>query len=328
MKLWNSLDLNEKKVIIQQTADNEGIHELAVEKDLWVTIVLKALFNCTPKDFLLFKGGTSLSKGWNIIHRFSEDIDIALDRSFFNIDGETKSQRVRLRKQSRRYINDTLVQELKEKIIEQGAINFDIEFIETKDSDVDPSVINIIYKSIFETEINYIRNVVKIEISCISLSDPNEIRDISSLISKSFPDFSSDSSCNIKTVLPARTFLEKIFLLHEEFQKENPRCERMSRHLYDLEKLMDNEDVIESLNDTNLYKTIVAHREKFYSLKHIDYSEHSPQYINIIPPDKIYKKWEDDYSEMSKTFIYKESLQFEKLIDRINELQMRIHNLK
>lgn len=328
MSSWFNLGLNDKKVVLQQTAEKEGIPELAIEKDCWVTIVLKALFSCSCNDFLLFKGGTSLSKGWGLIQRFSEDIDIALDKSFFEIDAENKSQIDKLKKKSRKYIKENLMPELKQKLIEQGVDGFDIEFIETTDSDVDPSVINIIYSSIFESTMNYIKNIVKIEISCLSLSDPNQTIKISSIVNKYYPDFDTDSCCNIKTVLPARTFLEKIFLLHEEFQKDNPRCERMSRHLYDLEKLMDVTEVIDSLNNKELYNTIVSHREKFYSLKYVDYSKHSPELINIIPNENIYKKWEDDYSEMKKTFIYGDSLSFDRLIARINELQDRIHNLK
>ncbi|MFA7081078.1 MAG: nucleotidyl transferase AbiEii/AbiGii toxin family protein [Bacteroidales bacterium] len=328
MNLWSILELNERRVLIQQTANKEGINELAVEKDWWVTIVLKALFSCSCKNNLLFKGGTSLSKGWGIIQRFSEDIDIALDRSFFGINGDNKSQRDKLRKVSRKYIREELTLELKKNLIDLvGAEDFEIEFIETEHSDNDPTVINIIYNSIIGQKVEYIKNIVKVEISCLSLSDPNELIDISSLITKYYPKVDYDSSCQIKTVLPLRTFLEKIFLLHEEFQKPSPRTAKMSRHLYDLEKLMDDENVVQSLKDRKLYNVIVSHREKFYALKYVDYSHHSPQYINIIPPSEIYKDWEDDYLEMTRSFIYGDFLPFEKLIDRIKVLQNRIHSL-
>lgn len=329
MSLWINLGLDERKVLIQQTAEKEGIPDLAVEKDWWVTIVLKTLFSCSCNKHLLFKGGTSLSKGWNIIERFSEDIDIALDRAFFGLACDNRTQINNLRKESRVFIKKKLMPELNKNLIALlGNETFEIEFVESINSTTDPSVINVVYKSVLDNRVEYIKNIVKIEISCLSLSDPNEKRDISSLIYKYYPNLDSDSSCHINTVLPQRTFLEKIFLLHEEFQKPNPRTERMSRHLYDLEKLMQMKEVIESLNDRGLYKTIVEHRKKFNKISSVVDSLYSPEKINIIFPDVIYKDWEKDYSDMKKSFIYGDSLSFAKLIERIRELQDIIRNLE
>ena len=92
--------------------------------------------------------------------------------------------------------------------------------------------------------------------------------------------------------MPQRTFLEKIFLLHEEFSQDTVkiRIDRLSRHLYDLEKLMDTEHGKNAINDTELYNGIVAHREKFNPLRGLDYSNHIPSKIKIIPPDTVLKE--------------------------------------
>ena len=75
-KLWFNNDKVDRLAMLQQTeAKHSGINQMAIEKDWWVTITLKALFQTSCADSLLFKGGTSLSKGFNIIERFSEDID-------------------------------------------------------------------------------------------------------------------------------------------------------------------------------------------------------------------------------------------------------------
>lgn len=99
----------------------------------------------------------------------------------------------------------------------------------------------------------------------------------------------SGSAFSIETVDPARTFLEKAFLLHEEFSKpaDKVRNERMSRHLYDLDRLMDTEHGILALSDTNLYRSIIEHRGKFNLVRGIDYSGHHPARINFVPPDKL-----------------------------------------
>ena len=94
----------QKSMFVAQTSERVGLPPQAVEKDWWVTMTLKALFESSCRDFITFKGGTSLSKGWHVIERFSEDIDIAIDKSFWEIAGDNKSQRDRMRKRAAAYI--------------------------------------------------------------------------------------------------------------------------------------------------------------------------------------------------------------------------------
>lgn len=115
------------------------------------------------------------------------------------------------------------------------------------------------------------------------MDEPVEEREIRSLICETFPDDDTDAVCRIKTVVPTRTFLEKIFLLAEEFQKDKPRSMRMSRHLYDLERLMDSEFGKSALADKTLYNTIIEHRQAYYAIRYVDYSLHHPDTINILP---------------------------------------------
>ena len=83
MSKWIDFSIAERKAMIQRVVNSRNIDEVSAEKDWWVTAVLYALFHMSSANYLLFKGGTSLSKGWDIINRFSEDIDLALDRNFF-----------------------------------------------------------------------------------------------------------------------------------------------------------------------------------------------------------------------------------------------------
>lgn len=126
------------------------------------------------------------------------------------------------------------------------------------------------------------------------------------------------------SVLPSRTFLEKIFLLAEEFQKDKPRHVRMSRHLYDLERLMDSEYGRKALADRGLYDAIVEHRRTYYALKYVDYDKHDPQAICFVPHVGVQELWAADYADMKRYFIYGSSLPFEQLISRIRELQERV----
>lgn len=334
MKLWLNNTIEDRLFMLQKSAkDHPGISQLAIEKDWWVMVTLKALFRTTCADSLIFKGGTSLSKGFQIIERFSEDIDLAISHSFFGIDKTSKSQRERLRKMARVYIHDTLSSELDARLQEMGVSGYRIENVTHQldkegnlkaiDSDKDPSVILLHYDSVVEGSVDYIPPRVKIEISCLSMDEPTEVREIQSYIADSFKE-EDETLSSIRTVLPSRTFLEKIILLAEEFQKDKPRHVRMSRHLYDLERLMDSEYGRKALADRSLYDAIVEHRRTYYALKYVDYSKLDPRTISFVPPTNVHEQWAADYADMKRYFIYGGSLSFEQLIERMNELQERV----
>ena len=139
----------------------------------------------------------------------------------------------------------------------------------------------------------------------------------------------ADKPIQIPTVNPERTFLEKIFLLHEEFQKPTNaiRVNRLSRHLYDIEKLMQSQFAAKALENGLLYKEIVNHRKNITPLRGINYENHKPKYINPIPPENIIKDWKKDYQTMQDEMIYGESLKFEGLIQKITTLKEKINTL-
>lgn len=185
--------------MLQQTEETRtGINQSAIEKDWWVTVVLHALFQCSCAPALIFKGGTSLSKGFNLIERFSEDIDLAIHRSFFGIDKTSKSQREKLRKLSRAFIHEDLSNQLDKHLQRMGIFGYQIENVTSLqnllgeqtpvDSDKDPTVILLHYKSIVGNTIDYIPSRVKIEISCLSMDEPTQECNIQSMISERFPD--------------------------------------------------------------------------------------------------------------------------------------------
>lgn len=345
MTLWQNLDMSERIAAAQTTAANKNIEDRAVEKDWWVTAVLKALFSTSCSNYLLFKGGTSISKGWPIIERFSEDIDLSLGRQFFldvmklpYADAGNNTQLKNLRKASRKYIHSTLSKELSERLTAMGIVGFTVENQTTQptaegpkpiDADSDPSVILVNYDSVFPAYDGDILPRVKIEISCLSMSEPFEAKPITTLIHNQFPELDGALSVDIRTVTPSRTFLEKAFLLNEEFQKEKPRSRRMSRHLYDLEKLMDTDYGKAALEDTALYRAIVEHRRKFYHLGYVNYDLDYPAAIKFVPEGETLDAYRRDYNDnMVNGYIYGEAMAFDALMERIKLLQQRFRNIE
>ena len=116
-------------------------------------------------------------------------------------------------------------------------------------------------------------------------------------------------------------------MLHEEYQRpiEKMRVERLSRHLYDIEKLSRTPYFHKALSDKNLFNTIVAHREKFSRLGGVDYTKHVQEHIRIVPPENVLSLWEDDYERMKNSMIYGEIISFNELIMRVAYVQKTIN---
>ena len=330
MKNFIKLSKKDKINIFNQTSERSGLPSSAVEKDWWVTLSLNIIFSLPYANQIVFKGGTSLSKAWNLIERFSEDIELVIDRKHLGFEGElSKTQVKKLRKASFNFIGTEFYNDINNELIKLGVTDYELVVQETKNTDTDPLIIELRYKSLTE-ESDYLKPRVLIEVGARSLMEPVDNKAIISIVSSEFSELPfAEKEITIPVVSPKRTFLEKIFLLHEEFQKETKfiRVERMSRHLYDLEKLMDSAHGIEALKDTVLYAIIVGHRKNFNAIRGVDYGNHIPLKINIIPPKETIKEWRKDYKTMQESMFYGDTISFDKLIERITELNTRIKTM-
>jgi len=324
-----SLPDSEKKAIFQQISSNTGMPAFAVEKDWWVTKTLAIIFEMKAAEHLVFKGGTSLSKAWKLIERFSEDVDLAIDRTFLGFNGDlSKNQRTQLRKAASAYTSGPFLAELETKFAEKGFDKVNFNLVEANDSDQDPRIIEIYYPNLIETP-GYLQPRVQVEIGCRSLKEPFSKQKFGSLVDESFHDKDfAQPNIQIPTVNPERTFLEKIFLLHEEFRKpiEQIRVERLSRHLYDVYHLSKTEFAETALKNKELYETIVIHRQKFTRIGGINYNEHQPHKINPLPIPEVMEAWNADYKKMLEEMIYEQDPpSFEEIIQKLTKLKTKIN---
>lgn len=289
----------EKIELINQMHNETNLPQVIIEKDLWVTAVLRALFELPYADNISFKGGTSLSKCWNLIERFSEDVDIAINREYFGFTGDSFTIRQiskELRKKTCKFIRKTLQFDLHKSMLNNGiphnlfSVSMDITPITT----VDPERVFVEYQSVFVTD-KYIKNTVILEVSGRSMKEP----------------------------------IEKVCLLHEEFSKstDNIRVERMSRHLYDLARMMNSSVRINALTNQDLFNSIVSHRSMFIPISGFNYDTLTSKSINIIPPENLIDSWEKDYNKM-QTMIYGENiLSFKEIIGQLVLLNEEINKL-
>lgn len=305
----------------------------SIEKDWWVTQVLKALHTLPYAEHIAFKGGTSLSKCWNLIARFSEDIDIALSREFLGFGGELSKTQIsdKLRRAACSFVRGKMQYDVKEALLAQGIRQdvFSVDVVITPVTTVDPEVITVTYQSLYDVS-PYIKNTVKLEISGRSMVDPVEKKFINAAIDAHFPNAPfAEEPFEVNAVIPERTFLEKVFLLHEEFHKDVVRVERMSRHVYDLAMMMDSERKIadRAVNNEELYRTVLEHRRKFIGLKGFNYDELYTDTLCIVPDNEIAERWQEDYKFMGEHMIYGPVPSFEELVEKMTLLNNKIRQL-
>lgn len=328
--------------ILNRISSELSIRQLEViEKDWWVTAVLRAMFNLPYASHLSFKGGTSLSKCWHLIDRFSEDIDIAIDREYLGLCGTLSKTQIsdKLRRAACLFVRETLQRDLAEQLYKDGIpkekfkVNVDITPITT----TDPEVININYDSVLSFSIDgmndnqYILPKVKIEVSGRSMSEPISEVALDSMIDQVYPRAPfTEPKFTVRAVLPERTFLEKLFLLHEEFAKPKDliRVERMSRHLYDIGQMLKTPISERAINDANLYRQVVEHRRNFIGLRNFDYDTLYHDTLNIVPPASVIEQWKTDYENMRLHMIYGKSEPFDILIENLTKLNTKINQTK
>jgi predicted nucleotidyltransferase component of viral defense system len=330
---WLSLPESTKRNAFIQIAEETGMSAFAVEKDWWVSRTLEIIFQMDIAKHLVFKGGTSLSKAWNLINRFSEDIDLAIDMDFFMTPTKnwSKGERTKLRKTAGEYSTSIFFVELEAEFLKRGFENLHFTIVETSESDRDPRVLEIQYPNLIEQQTDYMLPRIQIEVSCRSLREPFSIQKFGSLVDEVYFEREfAQSFFQVPTVNPERTFLEKIFLLHEEFKRpeEKMRVDRLSRHLYDVYHLIKAGIADRAINDKELYETIVSHRYLFSKIGGVDYNSHNPATLNPIPPNKVQKDWESDYAKMKEEMIYeKNPPSFEDLISNLSNLKDQLLNV-
>lgn len=331
--IFTDLTDHDRRDIIDYVSGKTGFLRNVVEKDWWVISVLRAIFSLPYADSISFKGGTNLSKCWGLIQRMSEDIDIGISREFLGFDGELSKNQIsdKLRRASCSFVRNVMRHDVKNALVAQGILPeaITVTVKETKVSTVDPETIYVTYQSLYNDN-GYILPQVKIEVSGRSMTEPVSKTSVRSYISDNLPKLTfQDEPVEVNAVIPQRTFLEKLFLLHEEFSKPDSeiRVERMSRHLYDIYNIMQSKIADEALADDSLYDSVVEHRRKFIGLKGFDYDSLRKKTLRIVPEGEIRAKWEIDYKNTVANMIMGDAPSFEKIMVDLTILNQRINQM-
>lgn len=332
MKKIAKLSIKDRTELFQATAVKMGMLPNVVEKDFWVCFMLDHLFNdCQFKNAFVFKGGTSLSKSYHVIERFSEDIDLILDwrkiitkeenpwiqRSKTKQDIFNKQINVEAAEFYKRELVPKLNNELEEKLGEGDWISVDIE---------DEMVVNFFYPQVFETE--YLRSCVRLEIGPLAEWMPSHVTIISPFVVKEYPDLFIQKETSVLTIDAERTFWEKLTILHKiaNFPEGKVLPARYARHLYDV-YMMGNSWVKEyAFKRKELLEKDVAFKQKFYYAKGAHYETATLKSIELLPGKETRKELLEDYTAM-RNMIYGDIPEFENILVLLEKLQGEIHEL-
>jgi hypothetical protein len=325
MKLFTELSKNERIEIFRETAARRGMSEAVVEKDYWVCFVLERLFSDEAlSQSLLFKGGTSLSKVFGLIERFSEDIDLIVDwRKVTEEDPlakRSKSQQEqfnrKLQELGQVYVRDVILPQL------QNVLK---DVVDVSISE-DPNVVDVAFPASFLEQ--YIRPLVKLEIGPLAIWVPNAEFEISAYVNEEFPKLFRNKTFSVRAIRAERTFWEKVTILHHEAGRpmNSHQPLRYSRHYYDLFCLSNSGVKQKALSDLELLKSVVYSKEQFYPRGWARYDLAKPGTMRLVPSEHHMKSLKEDYKEM-RVMIFGDLPDFDEIMTRIEALQMEINKL-
>jgi hypothetical protein len=328
MNKYFDLSTEQQRMVLTQASVKCKLPVQAVEKDLWVSVVLQIVFSLPFADKLVFKGGTSLSKVWHCINRFSEDIDLVIDPSIWGYGSElTKKQVKGLRKVSSVFVRDEFATALAQGIEKHGLADW-LTIIPEPNGEGDstypePRKLHVLYQSLFGNSISYLSSEVLLEIGARSLLEPTSTAEVESLVSQSLPIDTTIVKALIPTAVAEKTFLEKAFLLHEIFSCGIAKgANRKSRHMYDLTMMMDKGVAEKAIADDSLWNTIHHHRATQTSIRGVDYTPDIRDRIMPVPPESMIDDWRSDYKDMSESMIYDVRPSFEELISKMRKIEI------
>jgi len=259
-----NLSQQERNELFSETASSMNTTNSIVEKDFWVVWALGKIFaDNRLNKILMFKGGTSLSKVFNLIGRFSEDIDLILDWREITPENPYKEHasknkqnkfNTQINEDAKVYIKDKLLPIVSEILAPHcSCIIADDEFS-----------INIKYPSAFGD--NYLRPEILLEIGPLASWLPSDYFEIESFAANKFPRLFKTPKCKVNTIVAKRTFWEKATILHHESNRpdDSSMPPRYSRHYYDLAMMAKSEVKNEALKDIKLLQNVVEFKERFY----------------------------------------------------------------
>jgi len=330
-----SLSPSQRAELFNAASQKLGIHAVMIEKDFWVCWTLKQLFSFpSVRDNLIFKGGTSLSKVWKAIQRFSEDIDISFSRSWLGFGGDKDPEDASSKKQRKQRMDS---------LQEACALKLSSEVLPLLEktakeklqgekwlfyiSPEDPQTLFFRYPTVLmEGAIGYIPREVKIEAGARSDDWPCEEAQVQPYVTDAFESQITNSKLTVRALSIERTFWEKATILHAEAHRpaDKPTPPRFSRHYSDLAMLALSKAGEHSIHRDDLRERVVAHKKVFFASAWASYNTAIPGQFKLIPSPERLKALEQDYRDMQQMF-YGDAMSWSSVFKTLLKLESVIN---
>lgn len=321
-----SFNKSQLRELFNETAIKKQVTPAIAEKDFWVTWVLSKIFaDGYLSKILMFKGGTSLSKVFKLIERFSEDIDLILDWNTVTQDNPLLARSNSQQNKFNQSLNDSAHEFMQDQILPR--LNVLLQPICHCELDQTTQlVIQVNYPAVFNDL--YLRPQILLEIGPLAAWLPFGEYTITSFAAEAFPPLFTQARCQVKAIVAERTFWEKATILHHEANRpaDSKLPLRYSRHYYDLVILASSPIKINALANRSLLKDVVEFKQKFYPRSWAKYEECLTGNLKLSPPDRRLKTLHDDYRQM-RAMIFGNYPDFRNILDKLQRLENEINLL-
>lgn len=321
----------QRSELFEQTANVKGVHPAIIEKDFWVCWVLQKLFASDRlADQLVFKGGTSLSKVYRLIDRFSEDIDLVLNWGLLGYgsggqdpwEEQPSGSRqhkfnMEFNRRAQEYINQTLSPLLADLLASGPDITPVV-------SDTEEQVVDIRYPAAFD--LASLRPMVKLEIGPLASWVPSTKHIIQPYAAEEFGQVFDDLNCPVVAITAERTFWEKATILHQQAHRTKPMTPGYSRHYYDVFHLAASPVKDNALRDLQLLADVVQFKQRFYRCPWAKYEDAKPSTFRLLPSLESSKELMNDYRSMHEMF-FKTPPAWKEIMASLSRLESEINSI-
>lgn len=331
----------EREAYFQETAERSRLPAHLVEKDFWVCFILQLLFSDAEiARYLTFKGGTSLSKVYKAIDRFSEDIDFAVSRESlgFAADAAPDAAGISMEERKRRlarvsascikWTTETLFPIIRQALT--SSLSTDGWSIDLVVDEIGNQQVLFSYpRSALTVGNSYNPPRIRIELTARTDNHPAQPATVVPYVAEHIPGAISDSSIKVEVLKIERSFWEKAAILHQFHFQNNPDriAPGFSRHYYGVNQLVERGYSESALQDVLLLSEVADHKNIFYRQQWARYDlARNPRTLELLPHSDIESAIEDDYQSMQE-MIFNTAPKFGQILSTLRDLKDRINKL-
>jgi hypothetical protein len=338
MDTWAKTTPKDREALFNQTASVKGISPEIVEKDFWVCWTLNRVFQLQGLPRLIFKGGTSLSKGFGIIKRFSEDIDLVINRHElgFNAENDPANQQgtnlrnrtiEKLKSACRGVIAEGFVPKLQAQI--HSIIGDNDWTLEIDPNASDGDTVEFKYPTGIPDSLTkgYVKRAVRLELGCRGDQVPVEEGSVRPYAAEAFPDQFHVHDATVTVLSAERTFWEKATMLHREYYRVEagrPATARVFRHYHDVVVISKHRRGLSAMKDFALLEQVVAHKQHFFREAAAHYELAKKGTLRLGPSPQVGDVLRSDYEKMREMYFGDEP-DFDEVMNEIREVEKGIN---